>query len=53
MEGNVLPSYTFKNIETNEIFDSIMTMAERETFLTENPQNNKLESHRLSVTPFV
>jgi len=32
-----LPSYTFKNIETNETFDSIMSMAERETFLTENP----------------
>mgnify|MGYP005989617657 FL=1 len=37
MEGRVLPSYTFKNIDTNETFDSIMSMAERETFLTENP----------------
>ena len=37
-----MPSYTFKNIETDEIFDSIMSMAERETFLTDNTNITQL-----------
>lgn len=32
-----MPSYTFKNTNNDEITDSIMSMAERETFLHENP----------------
>ncbi len=32
-----MPSYTFKNTETNEVTNVIMSMAEREIFLLENP----------------
>lgn len=32
-----MPSYSFVNTETNEEFDSSMSMAERESFLSENP----------------
>ena len=37
MEGSVLPTYTFKNIDTDETFDTVMTLAERETYLSTNP----------------
>jgi len=42
MEGNVLPSYTFKNSETNEIFDTVISMAEREQFLLNNPHISQI-----------
>lgn len=32
-----MPSYTFRNNETSEIIDSVMSMAERESFLENNP----------------
>jgi len=32
-----LPTYSFKNIETNEEFERILSMSERETYLEENP----------------
>ncbi len=44
-----MPSYTFKNIETDEIFDSIMSMAERETFLTDNPNITQLVGRPPSI----
>lgn len=32
-----MPSYTFKNTETDEVINTIMSIAEREIFLVENP----------------
>jgi hypothetical protein len=32
-----MPSYTFKNTETNEQFDSVMSIAARTQYLEENP----------------
>lgn len=32
-----MPTYSFKNIETNEEFERILSMSERETYLEENP----------------
>ena len=32
-----MPSYSFENTETNEQFDLILSMSERETYLKENP----------------
>lgn len=33
-----MPLYTFENIETGEVFDKMLKIAEREEFLKENPQ---------------
>jgi hypothetical protein len=33
-----MPTYTFHNTETGEVFDKLMKMSEREDFLKENPQ---------------
>jgi hypothetical protein len=32
-----MPSYTFKNKDTNEQFDAVMTIANRTQYLEENP----------------
>jgi hypothetical protein len=32
-----MPSYTFLNTETGEVFDEIMTISGREEYLTANP----------------
>jgi hypothetical protein len=32
-----MPTYSFRNKETGEIFDQIMRIAEREEFLNQNP----------------
>lgn len=32
-----MPTYSFRNKETGEIFDQIMRIAEREEFLKQNP----------------
>jgi len=32
-----MPSYSFENTETNEQFDLILSMSERETYLKDNP----------------
>ena len=32
-----MPTYSFRNTETNEEFESIMSMAERESYLQNNP----------------
>lgn len=32
-----MPTYRFKNTETGEVFEAILSLAERETFLAENP----------------
>jgi len=32
-----MPTYSFRNKETGEIFDQIMRIAEREEFLVQNP----------------
>jgi hypothetical protein len=33
-----MPTYTFRNKETGETYDEIMSMSRRETYLEENPQ---------------
>jgi hypothetical protein len=33
-----MPNYSFRNKETGEEFDLSLSMAERETYLAENPQ---------------
>lgn len=33
-----MPTYSFRNKDTGEIFDKVMRIAEREEFLTQNPQ---------------
>tara|TARA_B100000424_G_C22485056_1_gene282621 strand:- start:28 stop:381 length:354 start_codon:yes stop_codon:yes gene_type:complete len=33
----MMPTYKFKNTDTEEEFEDFMTMKERETFLSENP----------------
>ena len=33
----MMPTYKFKNTNTEEEFEDFMTMKERETFLSENP----------------
>ena len=37
IKGDLMPHYSFENKETNEQFDKIMSMSERETYLIENP----------------
>ncbi len=37
-----LPNYTFKNLNTGEEFTVSMTMADRETYLTQNPHLEQL-----------
>ncbi len=33
-----MPTYTFRNKETGEVFDKLMPMSQREPYLQENPQ---------------
>lgn len=49
MEGSVLPSYTFKNNETNETYDTVMTIADRESFLLDNPHITQLVGRPPSI----
>ncbi len=35
--GEKMPTYTFRNEETNEEFTTIMSLSEREEFLKNNP----------------
>jgi hypothetical protein len=44
-----MPTYTFKNTETEEIFDSFMSMSALDTYLEENP--NIIRHHE--ATPAV
>lgn len=37
-----MPTYSFRNTDTGEIFDKVMKISEREKYLEENPQ---LESY--------
>jgi hypothetical protein len=37
MEAALMPSYTFKNVETDEVFTVMMSISEREEFLKTNP----------------
>lgn len=32
-----MPSYTFRNLETDEVYTTVMSMGEREDFLKSNP----------------
>jgi len=33
-----MPTYTFRNTETDEVFDKLMTWKDREQYLADNPQ---------------
>jgi hypothetical protein len=37
METALMPSYTFKNVETDEVSTVMMSISEREEFLKTNP----------------
>jgi hypothetical protein len=37
MEAALMPSYTFKNVETDEVSTVMMSISEREEFLKTNP----------------
>ena len=39
-----MPSYSFRNTETGEEFDDILTISEREKFLEQNPHIQQLPS---------
>ena len=39
-----MPSYSFRNTETGEEFDDILTISEREKFLEQNPHIEQLPS---------
>ena len=36
--GKKMPTYTFKNKDTGEVFDKIMKIAEKDGYLKDNPQ---------------
>lgn len=44
-----MPTYSFKNIETNEVFERILSMSERETYLKENPHVKQI----ITVAPSI
>ena len=33
-----MPNYQFRNTDTDEVFDLFMSISEKETYLSENPQ---------------
>jgi hypothetical protein len=35
--GDLMPTYSFEDTKTNEQFDKILSMSERETYLKDNP----------------
>jgi hypothetical protein len=37
MEWPIMPSYTFKNLDTEEVITTVMSISEREDFLKSNP----------------
>jgi predicted nucleic acid-binding Zn ribbon protein len=39
-----MPTYTFENTDTNEVFDLMMTMSSREDYLKNNPHIKQLIS---------
>lgn len=39
-----MPTYEFKNKETNEVFTKVMTIAEMEEFVREHPENERYYS---------
>ena len=45
-----MPTYSFRNKETGEIFDELMSMSSRETYLNDNPH---LETIITSAPAFV
>tara|TARA_R110000787_G_scaffold198847_1_gene309910 strand:+ start:199 stop:483 length:285 start_codon:yes stop_codon:yes gene_type:complete len=57
-KGDLMPHYSFENRETHEQFDQILSMAERETYLEENPHIKQIfkrfpgivDSVRIGVT---
>lgn len=33
-----MPTYSFRNVDTQEVFDKFMKMSEKDQYLTDNPQ---------------
>jgi hypothetical protein len=46
-----LPTYTFKNTETGEVFDRVMKISEREEYLKENPNIETVISAPALMSP--
>jgi len=40
-----MPTYTFKNRDTGEVFDKFMKIAEKDTYLKENPHLDPVLSY--------
>ena len=43
-----MPIYTFENTKTGEVFDDMMTISEKETYLKQNP-NIKQLIHKINI----
>lgn len=46
-----MPTYTFKDRNTGEVFDKLMKISEREEFLKENPHLESVVSAPMLVDP--
>lgn len=44
-----MPLYEFKNTETGEIFEKSMSIADRETYLAENPNIKQIHSRGITA----
>jgi hypothetical protein len=44
-----MPTYTFKNVKTDEVFDELMSISEREAFLSDNPNIQQLPPTQLNI----
>lgn len=51
MRRSCLPTYTFKDKNTGEVFDRLMKIAEREEYLKENPNIESVISAPNLVDP--
>ena len=40
-----MPIYTFENTKTGEVFDDMMTISEKETYLKQNPNIKKTRTN--------
>lgn len=45
-----MPTYSFRNKETNEVFDKFMKMSERDQFLLDNPNLESVIGAPMTVT---
>lgn len=47
--SNTMPIYSFRNDDTKEEFEKMMTMAEREEYLAENPNITQLINYGANI----